>query len=282
MGLYDRDYYRKDEPAGILAGRSMVWNLIIANCVVFVLEVIFSDGTLERGPVVEWLQLPGNFFSHPWEVWRLVTYGFVHGGFFHLLMNMLGLWSFGEDVEDRLGRAEFVRVYLVTIAFSGLVWLFLQRMGNSNAPGVIGASGAVVGVILLSVLADPKRELFLFGARVPAWFVAALFILSDMIGAYRRTGPVAHSVHLAGAAFAAAYFYLGLNLETVLPSHLFKRLTGPKLRVHKPDDDEPRDLGARVDEILDKIHRQGEASLSSEERRTLEEASRRYQRRQKS
>jgi hypothetical protein len=93
---------------------------------------------------------------------------------------------------------------------------------------------------------------------------------------------VAHTVHLAGAAFAAAYFYLGWNLGTILPSHLLKRLTAPKLRVHKPAEDDPRDLNVRVDEILAKIHRSGEASLTNEERRTLEEASKRYQRRQKS
>lgn len=282
MGLYDRDYYRKDEPAGILSGRSMVWNLIIANGIVFVLQVMFSDGDVDRGPVADWLSLPASFFDRPWEVWRLVTYGFVHGGFFHLLFNMVGLWSFGPDVEDSRGRDEFVRFYLLALVFCGVVWLVLQRVGDSNASGLIGASGAVTGIILLSVLPDPKRDLYVFGARVPAWFFAALFILSDMIGAYRRVGPVAHSAHLAGAAFAAGYFYLGLNFETILPTRLFKRLTGPRLRVHKPDDDDPRDLSTRVDEILDKIHREGEASLTANERRTLEEASRRYQRRQKS
>ncbi len=284
MGLYDRDYYRRDEPPGILSGRSMMWNIIIANVAIFALEIMFSDQRdLSSGPFFQWLELPRQFWDRPWEIWRLFSYGFVHGGFFHLLGNMIGLWCFGQEVEDRYGRMEFLRIYLAMIATGGLVWLVAQRLGDTPGSGVVGASGAVIGMIILGVLPDPKRELMLFGsARVPAWFLAVMLILSDLLGTYQRSGMVAHTVHLAGAAFAAAYFYLGWNLGAMLPSQLLKRLTAPKLRVHKPAKDDPRDLNARVDEILAKIHRSGEASLTNDERRTLEEASKRYQRRQRS
>ena len=286
MGVYDRDYYRKDESSNFLAGRSMMWNIIIATGIVFVVQMILKGpgaGQAGPGPVETWFALFNSYWQKPWEVWRLVSYGFLHGGLFHLIGNMIGLWCFGEQVEDRYGRNEFLRIYLAMLAFGAIAWLAFEQLTGGPPTYLVGASGACVGMILLGVLPDPKRELLLFGAaRIPAWLFASLLIFSDLIGAYQRSGFVAHSVHLAGAAFAGAYFYFGWNLGTLMPAKVMKRLKQPKLRVLNPDEEDPRDLNKRVDEILAKISRTGEESLSNSERRTLEEASKRYQRRQRS
>jgi membrane associated rhomboid family serine protease len=280
MGIYDRDYYRKDEANGLFSGRSMVVNLIIVTSVIFVADML-ADHKL-----MPWLELPSNTLRRPWDYWRLLTYGFAHDpqNIMHIVFNMLGLFIFGREIEDRYGRWEFLRFYLVTVVFGGFVWLLTQTgLSVQNGPPLVGASGAVVGIVVLNILNNPRRELLLFGVvPMQAWVFGSLFILWDVFGAMNRSTRVAHSVHLAGAAFAGAYFYFGWNFGAILPANLLKKLKAPRLRVHRPEEEDTRDLSARVDEILDKIHRQGEGSLTSKERRTLEEASKRYQRRHNS
>lgn len=276
MGIYDREYYRHDEPSGLLSGRSMVVNLILANAGVFVANML-TDGQL-----IEWLALSSRFFDQPWEVWRLVSYGFLHDprDIMHIVLNMFGLYIFGREIEDRLGSLEFLRFYLVAIVVAGLVWLGAERV--SGRPGyLIGASGAVTGVILMNIFYAPNRRVYLFGVLpMPGWVFGTLFILGDAFGAANHSTSVAHSAHLAGAAFAAAYYYLHWNLGSLVPGKLLKKLRSPRLKVLRPEDD-PRDLNLQVDDILEKISRKGEASLTAAERRTLEEASKRYQRRQR-
>jgi membrane associated rhomboid family serine protease len=276
MGIYDREYYRNDEPSGLLSGRSMVVNLILANAAVFVVNLLTDNRA------IQWLALASDFTEHPWEVWRLVTYGFLHDprDIMHIVLNMFGLYIFGREVEDRLGSLEFLRFYLVAIVVAGLVWLAAERI--TGRPGyLIGASGAVTGVILLNIFDAPNRRVYLFGVLpMPAWVFGALFILGDAFGAADRTSSVAHSAHLAGAGFAAGYYYLHWNLGALMPGKLLKKLRSPRLKVLRPEDD-PRDLNLQVDDILEKISRKGESSLTAAERRTLEEASKRYQRRQR-
>jgi len=279
MGVYDRDYYRVEEPSGLFAGRPVVVNLIIINAAVFLLD-LFTDHRL-----ITWLWLPSDAYKQPWEVWRLVTYGFTHDPktITHILFNMFGLFVFGREMEDRYGRTEFLRFYLGAIVFGAVVWLLTVQSPLGSRGVLLGASGGVVAVVLLYVLNFPQRDVLFFGViPMKAWVFGVIFIMGDVFGAMNRTTPVAHSVHLAGAAFAAAYFYGKWNLALLVPSTLLKKLKAPRLRVHTPDEEDTRDLNVRVDEILDKINRQGEASLTKKERLTLEQASKRYQRRHNS
>jgi hypothetical protein len=116
---------------------------------------------------------------------------------------------------------------------------------------------------------------------IPAWALGVFYVAYDMfgVGAANPTDHVAHVAHLSGVAFGFVYFKSGWNLGRLIP----QRLSGsmfrfrPKLRIHDPEE-ASRDLSNQVDAILEKISQQGEASLTKKERRTLEEASRRYQR----
>jgi hypothetical protein len=110
--------------------------------------------------------------------------------------------------------------------------------------------------------------------------VGGLYLLADLFGLADGTDHVAHIAHLGGAAFGAIYFQSGINLGRFVPGRLSGSMFRfrPKLRIHDPEKD-ARDLSQKVDQILEKISEQGEASLTKQERRTLEEASRRYQRR---
>lgn len=274
MGIYDRPYYRDEQSGGWLGGRSMVINLIILNAAVYLIDLV------AEGRVSNALSLKSDLLTHPWQAWQLITYGFVHDRQdpFHILLNMYGLWLFGRDVEEVYGRAEFVRIYLVTIILSGLVWVIAT---GADSPSLVGASGGVMGMMILFVLHFPKRMFALFGiVPVPAWALGAMYVAFDVMGVINRTGNIAHVAHLTGVAFGFAYYRLRWNLGKLVPARLSSSMfrLKPKLRIHDPQE-EQRDLNQQVDQILEKISREGEASLTKKERRTLEEASRKYQRR---
>jgi membrane associated rhomboid family serine protease len=283
MGIYDREYYREEGSTG-WSSRSVVINLIIANVVVFFLQQLLREG--DQSTLENWLALRGDFFSHPWEVWRLVTYGFLHGGLGHIFFNMYALWLFGMDIESRYGKAEFLRFYLATLVIAALIWLLIEAAMGGLAPNIvlIGASGAITGVMILYVLHFPERTILFWGVvPMKVWVLGALYVALDVFGAMNRSGStVAHVAHLGGAGFGFLYVRQRFNLGRLVPTDAFKALArrGPKLKIHNPDTARP-DLSKQVDEILEKISREGESSLTRQERKTLEEASRQYQRRRR-
>jgi hypothetical protein len=194
---------------------------------------------------------------------------------------------FGRDVEAIYGRREFFALYMVLLAAGSVAWSVANRfMGTPLSASLIGASAAVVGVVLLYILHYPHRTLlFMFVLPVPAWLVGVGMIGYDLYGAMVDRGDnVACGAHLAGAALAFAYFQGRWNFTNFFQrlTHSFGRGGRPRLRVHQPLPDEPAEpveLTQEVDRILEKIHREGEASLTRQERQTLENASRQYQQR---
>jgi membrane associated rhomboid family serine protease len=296
MGIYDRDYYREGRPTFSLpTPTTMVGMLVLINAVVYVVDVLIMPSVTGGYWLSDALALRADTLTHPWTWWRLVGYGFAHSPIdvWHILGNMLGLWFLGRDIEYAYGRKEFLRLYLVLLAFAGLVWCAVEMIQRAPAGTVaMGASGAVAGIVVLYALNFPRRTLLLFFVLpVPAWVVGVLLVLFDMYGATHSGGEkIAHSAHLAGAAFAFIYYQQRWNFGRLLegrfrwPRLPFKRR--PRLRVHQPEnqDDQFRQSGQlsrEVDRILEKISRQGEKSLSRKERRVLEEASREYQRRRR-
>ena len=237
------------------------------------------------------LALESDLVSKPWNFWQLVTYGFAHApfgspsGISHILFNMFLLFMFGREIEAKLGKREFLTFYLLAIVVAGLVWVLMRLfLGQSNS-ACVGASGAVSAVVILFVLNYPKRKLMIWGIlETPAWVIGVVFVGLDLLFAVFSRDNVAHDAHLAGAAFAAAYFKLGWNFEKFLPANLsstFKR--SPELRVHSPDGEDSADAAyaeqdAEADRILDKISAEGEESLTKKERKILESYSRRMRR----
>jgi len=289
MGIYDREYYRGDEPGGGISfgtinGRSMVITLILINVGVFVVD-IFSNGFLTR-----YGALSTDTLLQPWLWWRFLTYGFLHdnSALGHLLFNMLALFFFGRDVEHVYGRKEFLWFYLAAIVISGVIWSAISMVdGTPRGAIVVGASGAVTAAVLLFILHFPNRTVLLFFVLpVPAWLLGILIIFMDLSGATRGGGNVAFTAHLGGAAFAFLYQRSGFRFTRLFGDGEFmtnlrnvaKRR--PKLRVHDPEAQEAR-FQQDVDRILEKLHREGEASLTSSERRKLEDASRRFQQRRR-
>lgn len=291
MGLYDRAYLREDEEWSPTSNRSMVTALIVINVVVFAVEALIfqqpQTNALEPdspNALVRWFGLQPDLFRAPWQVYQLVTYGFLHdpSRIFHVGWNMFGLWMFGRDIEQVYGRNEFLRIYLSFIVLSGFTWLLAENIqhGGGGQP-LIGASGAVTAIMILYVLHFPRRLLYLwFVLPIPMWLFATVYLFIEIAGAMNQQyDAVAHVAHLAGAGLAYVYFRTGWHLGRLLPRNMsWSFRFRPKLKLHDPDRDKAK-LSQKVDAILEKISREGEASLTRSERRTLEEASRRYQQR---
>lgn len=279
MGIHDRDYYREDEP-GWSPGKPqsvVVW-IIVINAVLYLANMFSQDDALTTS-----LSLKADLFQQPLQFWQLLTYGFVHSpdSIFHILMNMWMLFVLGRMVEDKYGGKEFLTFYLLTIVLAGLGWVSIHAAtGEITTPdgrmySSLGASGGVVAVVILFCLNFPKQRLLLFGVMpIAAWVLGVMVVGFDLLRAIRVTEDnVAWEAHIAGALLALIYFKLGIRLSNLLPKGKPALKRRPKLRVHDPNGDRP-DLEAKGDAILDKIHREGEDSLTAKERRTLEEYSR--------
>jgi len=302
VGIYDRDYYRQQQRPGLSSHlpRTIVGTLIAINIAVWVADQ-FSPAIEFRGHLVgrwlsHYLAADPATLTHPWLWWQFLTAGFTHApanigpGIWHIIGNMLVLFMLGRAVESRYGSREFLWIYLATLVFANVAWCIVTMLtAGLNGPGIYGASGAIAGIVVLFAFNFPDTTLLVFFVLpMPAWLVGVLVVAYDIYGAMKGGSEVAYVAHVAGAAFALLYYQRGWNL-TRLTDGLVGPLKSlfrakPRLRVHTPDD-EPRpdlsksDLSKEVDRILEKIYREGEASLTSKERQTLEKASKEYQQR---
>jgi membrane associated rhomboid family serine protease len=226
------------------------------------------------------------------EPWTPFTYMFVHGDLWHLLFNMLVLFFFGPPLEERWGSREFIKFYLIAGFGAALLSLFTPYVA------IIGASGAVYGVMLAYALYWPDNPIYIWGILpVKAkWFVAFLAGLSVFLLFGGGQPGVAHLAHLGG--FATAFLYLKSDwgpspwgararpAKKPPASDKPRRSRRTQAAVRKLEavrsdvtDQSPADqeeLLDDVDRILDKISSQGLSSLTEAERKRLEEVSRRY------
>ena len=290
MGLYDRDYTRDVAPGFHFGGgtRTVTTTLVLVTVAVYLLQLFSAnDRAGEAGWITNSLALYSDSWKYPWLWFRFLTYGFLHdtSSLQHILFNMFGFWMFGREVERRYGRNEFLAIYLAMIIFAGVAWMAADNLGGGGPlrTSLVGASGGVVGVLILFALNFPRQTILLMGViPMPAWVLAVIIVMIDLSGAFGRGDTnVAYVAHLGGAAFALAYFRSGTSLARWIPGKfsgdIFKRR--PKLRVHRPDESTQDNLSGQVDEILRKIQQEGQDSLSRRERRILEKASREFQRR---
>jgi membrane associated rhomboid family serine protease len=279
MGLYDREYSREPEPGfHVTAPATATMQLVIITVGVYLGQYLFEGLT-------GWIVLPADWWRRPWEAYRLVTYGFAHSpaDVKHILFNMLGLWFFGGLIEQRYGRRSFLIFYLGSIVFAGLVWSAIDTAAGARSV-CLGASGAITAIFIVFALLYPHMQvLMMFLFPMPAWVLAVILVVSDMMGALGRTGNTAFTAHLAGALFGFFYYRIGAQHAAALEGRLgglsLKRR--PKLRVHEPDAEEGDELSAKVDAILEKIQREGQDSLTWNERRVLQKASRKAQEKRK-
>jgi membrane associated rhomboid family serine protease len=295
MGIYDREYYRREGPSFLSTfaahGKICKW-LVGINVVVFVLQLVLRNPHDGSDPVTQWFVLDVNAVFHG-ELWRLLTYAFLHSpaNIWHILFNMWILWVFGPAVEDIYGASEFLVFYLVSALLGGVAFT-LTNLGGGAA---LGASGAVTATLVLYALHFPRQTvLLMFVIPVPVWLLVAGSVLMDaFVFVSRQHTGVAVTVHLGSALFAFVYYKRHWRLSPPLLSlqRWFKHRHRPALRVYRGEAPEPvhasipavseneEPLEAKLDRVLEKVASHGQSSLSDDERQILLRASEIYRKR---
>ena len=171
--------------------------LIVANVVVFVAQFFFPIITDVLG------LRPARVVGYLW-VWGLATYMFLHGSFFHIIFNMLALWMFGTELERTWGTRYFLKFYAVTgigagalsVLFALLPFGFAQQVLRSN---IIGASGAIYGLLLAYALYFPDRPIYMyFVFPIPAKVFVAIIGAIAFLSSLSDAGGTANATHLGG------------------------------------------------------------------------------------
>lgn len=269
MGFEDRDYSRSNASGGGLSKFSMITILIGINVIVFVLDM-FAEGRL--GPE---LALSTDSWYFPWT-W--LSHGFAHAplrseiGIWHIAGNMLTLFFLGRPIEQRLGRWEFLKFYLLAILAGGAGFYLVNLLSGWHPASVLGASGAVSGVVALFIFYYPRQTLLIWGILpVPAWLLGVIMLLMNLKYALVPGSGISWEAHLAGAAFGVAYFWFGWNFSGLkMPQTIADKLSGSgALKIHNPGRDPNEKLTQQADAILEKINVQGEDSLTGRERKLL-------------
>jgi len=248
------------------AGSPYPWTLrlITINVLVFiVLQYVVMQGRLD-GLLARMLILHPHYFFRG-AIWQLITYMFMHSPAFsfflmiplptHLFFNMFFLWMMGREVEVNLGSATFLRIYFIAGIVAGICALF------TGSP-TLGASGAVLGILAVFGQLFPDRIILLMfiipmRARYFIWLVAAL----DLYGAIAGGSNVAHLAHIGGLFTGIIMMKTGWYRRSFFDLGEWRR---------RRELEGKRRARRRVDEILEKISREGIQSLNRQERDFLE------------
>ncbi len=271
--------------------------LLIANAAVFVLQTLLGDNMPGRlGPLTQWLAFIPQKAIFELEVWRFFTYMFLHAGFFHLGMNMFILWMFGSQVEARWGQRTFLVYYVVCGLGGALTYGLFNLAGMSLFAPMLGASGAVYGILLAYGLTFPESVILVFMIiPMKAKYAVLIFgLIALMSSAGNNDGNVAHLAHLGGMLTGFIFLKVtipslsaGTDLGGDMKGAWRRWQTKRRMKVvppqsksgtgqGKPGNGAPRSNGPRteIDKILDKISRDGLQSLTDEEQDILRRAGR--------
>ncbi|MBR6854739.1 MAG: rhomboid family intramembrane serine protease [Fibrobacter sp.] len=276
--------------------------LLLANAAVFVIaffgrgiEVNFGAG---YGSLTDYISYFGAFMPRvPLELWRYVTYMFIHVDFMHFFFNMLMLWMFGSEVAEWMGTRHFTSMYFFCGIFAALFSFGMCLLGLTNNP-IIGASGALMGIFVAYYKFFPDRMILMFFI-IPMRIKHAMWVMIALDIFFANSGDmIAHFAHLGGVV--AGFIYMALYQNS--PNHsllsglsrLFSRKTenysgrSSSRRSDENDASEPEvlegevfyvDEQKRMDDILRKVEREGIQSLTESEREFLLRASDKLRRR---
>lgn len=254
----------------------------MANAVVYLLTVTVFTGQW----MIDVSAFDPNNVGARW--WTFVSYMFLHGGLMHLLMNLLLLFVFGPAVEKRMGGRTFATYYFTCGIGGAAFWLLISMLGATLGP-MIGASAAVLGVALAFAMFWPNEPIHVFPLPMPIkvkWLVAFLVVMDLLAARSGAQDGVAHFAHLGGFLFGYIFLKSQQNLwseplvvrarERQMQNPVRRRPKEPVAAAQQKSREEQQgfDKYDEVDRVLDKISESGLESLTAEERKLLDEASR--------
>lgn len=312
MGFSDRPYSDGGRGGGFGGGRlgglmMPNWPSVTAWMIIINIAVLFVDsflGRIQHGPgglpgaLTEWGYFSADKGIMGFQLWRVLTYQFLHAGGWHLFGNMLMLFFFGSMVEDRFGSKRFVGLYLLCGVAGALLYLILLGLAlaiGAEAAGrvpflligsadsmLVGASAAVFGVLIAAWRIAPNATVLLFFViPVPLRLLIMIIILVEiyivMVGGSNSGGSAAHLGGLAlGAILVAKPHWLNwclrIDPSRVKPARIKQDAKRGAFERQLRKDEA---MEQEVDRILEKVAKDGIHSLSNKEKKTLREATER-------
>ncbi|MDO3695008.1 rhomboid family intramembrane serine protease [Wenyingzhuangia sp. chi5] len=260
---------------------SVVEKLIFVNIAVFILTYLLGSlGWLfgSNGNVFyTWLALPASVDAFLIKPWTLITYGFMHGGFIHLLFNLIFLYYIGNLFVDYFIPKKLLSFYLWGTVFGGLIFIFsynyFPALQSQNAT-LVGASSGIMAILIGLTTYMPNYELKLrFIGFVKLWVIALIFVALDLVQLPDGNAG-GHLAHLGGAlyGFLAIYYQNKISFSNPF-KNTFKRKsplkTSYKSTNKRKPTPTPSEVQQKINIILEKISKSGYDSLSKEEKEFL-------------
>ncbi|HAY33095.1 MAG TPA: rhomboid family intramembrane serine protease [Ignavibacteria bacterium] len=315
------NYYKRP---GLFGGFSLfppvIKILLVSNTAIFVIFNLLLSGFQIGGISVDLLitkyfalnpltpVLFKNSFGQITELsfypWQIFTYMFLHGGFFHLLLNMFALWMFGVELENMWGQKRFLYYYFLCGVGAGLCNLLIAPMFTSVGP-TVGASGAVYGILVAFGYLFPNRSIYIYGILpVKAKFLVIFYMLLEIFAvAGGQESNIAHIAHLGGGLVGLIYMLVVFKRSnSFFNTSSFKdkfKTPSPEKKTYSPSvfssggkvskenvseakyeeldqtdfkkelEDQHKQAQEKIDRILDKLSEGGYQSLTEEEKKVL-------------
>ena len=236
--------------------------LISVNFAIFILQSISSSETMFFSnfglvPKLIWSQL---------KIWQPFTYMFFHGDIWHVLINMFVLWMFGSELERIWGKKNFLRFYFITGVGSGLLTMLF---GLESMIPVVGASGAIYGVLLAYGVMFPNRTVYLYGI-IPIksiWFVIGIGVVA-FFSSFNNFSNISHLTHLFGMIIGYLYLKKPVHFRSLWFS-FSKKVLEYRIQNQEKEISQSAEIERDLNAILDKINREGFKSLTQEEEKRL-------------
>jgi membrane associated rhomboid family serine protease len=262
---------------------NIIEKLIFINIGVFVFALLLTVfSRLYNGEgnfIVNWFSLDDNFASMLTKPWSLISYGFLHGGFLHILFNLIGLYFIGNLFLQYFSEKQLLSFYLLGTFFGGILYLLSQNyfpLFEGKKTYLVGASAGVSAIFVGVATHIPNYQLKIrFIGYVKLWYLAAIWVGLDVLGLV-GTNAGGNFAHVGGALFGFLYVKRASNKEiTVFDSigNLFKKKEKSLKTVYKSTDKKKQTQTnlkqQEIDQILDKISKSGYDTLTKSEKEFL-------------
>ena len=270
--------------------------IITINVLVFIVDVVLTS--LFRLNVIKYFVLPSGFGDFILQPWSLISYGFLHGGFLHLLFNMLLLFYLSRVATNLFRTKMVLNIYLLGIIFGGLAYLAVANIVPNNFFGakngiMVGASAGVSALLMFIAVYMPNSEIRLFNTFNVKWMhIALFFVAKDVFMLFLGINQGGYVAHIGG--YILGYYYatqlvkgkdIGQGFERMMDvvagwfkpksnlKTVHRRTKASSKKSSKPKASDKSNKQKKIDAILDKISKSGYDSLSSDEKAFLFDAS---------
>jgi membrane associated rhomboid family serine protease len=258
---------------------NIVEKLIYINVGVFLISIFFS--LFKSSFLSDWFALESNteiFLSKPWAI---ISYGFLHADFFHLLMNMIVLHFIGNLFVEYFTQKQLLTFYILGTIFGGLLFILSHNyfpIFDGQQSTLVGASAGISAIFIGIATYMPNYQLkFRFIGFIKLWHLAGVWILLDIIGLIGDNAG-GHFAHLGGAMFGFIYISQASNKDLGILnwfSTLFKKREKPLKTAYKSGNKKKKSIPntslnqKQIDAILDKISKSGYDTLTKAEKEFL-------------